>query len=78
MIRPLLAVASPEAGRLVRWNLAGLIAESVLMGIGFVLLVPVLRALFAQDTAAAWDWVAIMAGVLAVYALVRFRTQMAG
>lgn len=78
MIRPLLAVASPEAGRLVRWNLAGLIAESVLMGIGFVLLVPVLRALFAQDTAAAWDWVAIMAGVLAVYAVVRFRTQMAG
>ena len=78
MIRPLLAVASPEAGRLVRWNLAGLIAESVLIGIGFALLVPVLRALFAQDTAAAWSWVAVMAGVLAVYAMVRFRTQLVG
>ena len=78
MIRPLLAVASPEAGRLIRWNLAGLIVESVLTGIGFALLVPLLRALFAQDTAAAWGWTAVMAGVLAVYAVVRFRTQMIG
>ena len=42
MIRALLAVASPDAGRLVRWNLAGLIAEGVLTGIAFALLVPVL------------------------------------
>ena len=78
MIRALLAVAPGEASRRVRWNLAGLIAESVLMGVGFALLVPVLRALFAQDTDTAWTWLAVMTGVLAAYAVVRFRTQMVG
>ena len=78
MIRELLAVADGDAGRLMRWSLAGLVAEAVLMGIGFALLVPLLRALFAEDLATAWTWLAIMVGVLAVYALVRFRAQMAG
>ena len=78
MIRELLAVADGDAGRLMRWSLAGLVAEAVLMGIGFALLVPLLRALFAEDLATAWMWLAIMVGVLAVYALVRFRAQMAG
>ena len=78
MIRALLAVADGDAGRLMRWSLAGLVAEAVLMGIGFALLVPLLRALFAEDLATAWTWLAIMVGVLAVYALVRFRAQMAG
>ena len=78
MIRALLAVADGDAGRLMRWSLAGLVAEAVLMGVGFALLVPLLRALFAEDLATAWMWLAIMVGVLAVYALVRFRAQMAG
>ena len=78
MIRPLLAVADGDARRLLRWSLVGLVAEAVLMGIGFALLVPVLRALFANDTATAWTWLLVMVGVLGVYAIVRFRTQMAG
>ena len=78
MIRALLAVVSEDGARSLRWNLAGLTAEAVLMGAGFALLVPLLDALFVQDTANAWTWLAAMAGVLVAYAFVRYRTQLAG
>ena len=78
MIGELLTVAGPKARSTLQRNLFGLIAEAVLMGIGFVLLVPILRALFAEDLESAWTWFWAMGGLLAVYALVRYRTQMAG
>ncbi len=78
MIRALLSVAGEEGGRPLRRNLLGLVMEAVLMGIGFVLLVPLLRVLFEGETDAAWSWLGAMAGVLLVYALVRYRTQLAG
>ena len=78
MIRALLSVAAENGARPLRWNLAGLVAEAVLMGVGFVLLVPLLNALFAQDIDTAWTWLGAMAGVLAGYAIVRYRTQLAG
>ncbi|MEM6463261.1 MAG: ABC transporter ATP-binding protein [Pseudomonadota bacterium] len=78
MIGPLIKVAGPDGREPLRRNLLGLIAESVLMGIGFVLLVPVLRALFGGNTNAAWGWIAVMAAVLIVYIIVRYRTQLAG
>ena len=78
MIRSLLAVAGSEAGPTLRRNLAGLVAEGILMGLGFALLVPLLNALFASDTSAAWAWLVAMVFVLGVYAFVRYRTQLAG
>ena len=78
MIRALMTVAGEDGARPLRRNLAGLVAEAVLMGVGFALLVPLLRALFARDTETAWIWLVVMAGVLVVYALIRYRTQLAG
>lgn len=78
MIRPLLAVAGQDGRPTLRRNLGGLVAESVLMGVGFVLLVPLLRALFRAQLQLAWGWLAAMAGLLVVYSVVRYRTQLAG
>ena len=78
MIRSLLEVAPAEARRPLRWNLAGLAAESILMGVGFAFLVPILRSLLSGDTTGTWVWVGAMAAVLALYAVVRFATQILG
>ena len=78
MIRMLLSVAGPKSAPPLRLNVAGLFVEAVLMGVGFALLVPLLRALLDGDTGTAWRWLAVMAGVLAVYGVVRYRTQLAG
>lgn len=78
MIRHLLTTADPDAVRPLRWNLVGLAFEGILLGIGFALLVPLLRAVFDADYGAAWAWLSVMIGVLAVYAVLRYRTQMSG
>ena len=78
MIRALLSVAGPQAQRALRRNLGGLVAESVLLGAGFALLVPLFRALLAGNVDAAWGWLGATVGALAVYAVVRYRTQGAG
>ena len=78
MIRPLLAVAGQDGRPTLRRNLGGLVAEAVLMGVGFVLLVPLLRALFRAQLELAWGWLAAMAGLLVIYSVVRYRTQLAG
>ena len=78
MIRALLAVAAPDSARQLRGNLAGLAAEAILMGAGFALLVPLLRAALDGDAGGAWRWLGGMTAVLAVYAAVRYRTQLAG
>ena len=78
MIRALLSVAGPRAQRALRRNLGGLVAESVLLGAGFALLVPLFRALLAGNVDAAWGWLGATGGALAVYAVVRYRTQGAG
>ncbi len=78
MIGSLLAVAGPDAAGILRRNLVGLVTEAVLMGVGFALLVPLLRAVLSGDMPVAWNWLAAMTVVLAVYALVRYRTQLAG
>lgn len=78
MIRALFAVSGRDAGRPLLRNLVGLVVEAVLVGVGFTLLVPLLRALIARDMAGTWTWLGALAGVLLVYALVRYRTQLAG
>ena len=46
--------ASLPHGRRLRANIFGLVLESVLMGVGFALLVPLLRATFDGDYDIAW------------------------
>ena len=70
--------ASLPHGRTLRANIVGLALESILMGIGFALLVPLLRATFDADYDTAWVWLGAMAGVLAAYGVVRWMTQMLG
>ncbi|MEM6536746.1 MAG: ABC transporter ATP-binding protein [Pseudomonadota bacterium] len=78
MIGTLISVVGEDARKPLGRNLAGLIIESILMGIGFVLLTPFLRALLQGNEAAAWRWLAVMAGVVLVYTIVRYRTQLDG
>ena len=70
--------ASLPHGRTLRANIFGLALESILTGIGFALLVPLLRATFDGDYDTAWIWLGAMAGVLAAYGVVRWITQMLG
>lgn len=78
MIPELLEVADTVEGpNPLRRNLVGLVAEAVLQGVGFALLVPVLDSLLDGDPADAWPWLGVLAAVVAVYSVVRFRTQLA-
>ncbi|MYA02033.1 MAG: ABC transporter ATP-binding protein [Chloroflexi bacterium] len=70
--------ASLPHGRTLRANIFGLALEGILMGVGFALLVPLLRATFDGDYDTAWVWLGAMAGVLAAYGIVRWVTQMLG
>lgn len=76
MINALLNVAGEDTKPQLQRNLVGLFVEAVLMGIGFVLLVPFLRSLLGGDTDLAWTWLGAMAAVLLVYMVVRYRTQL--
>lgn len=78
MIRRLLTIADSAAGsNSLRINLAGLVAEAVLQGLGFVLLVPLLEALLGPTPADAWPWIVALTVLVVVYGLVRYRTQLA-
>ena len=78
MIGNLLSVVGPEGRQPLRRNISGLVTEAILMGLGFALLVPTLRTLFANDIPATGVWLAVMTGVLIVYSVVRYRTQLSG
>ncbi|MEM9669165.1 MAG: ABC transporter ATP-binding protein [Pseudomonadota bacterium] len=78
MIGSLIRVAGPDARKPLRANMNGLILEAVLTGIGFVLLVPILRALLSGDTATATTWLIVFVAVSVVYIALRFRTQLDG
>jgi len=68
MIRRLLRHSSPAARRLLIAELVLIVVTSVLQGVAFLLLVPLLRALFAGDGAAVGSWLSAVAGVAAGYA----------
>ena len=78
MIGALISVVGEEGRAPLRRNLFGLLIEAVLMGVGFVLLTPFLRALLQGDMNAAWFWLGAMGGVMLVYTIVRYRTQLGG
>lgn len=77
MIARLFRVLGPDAAPLRR-QIIGFVIGGVLQGVGFVLLVPVLRALFDGDTARAWAWTGVLAVVLVLYAICHYLSQMAG
>ncbi|MGO2111804.1 MAG: ABC transporter ATP-binding protein [Pseudoclavibacter sp.] len=63
MIRRLLQYSSPRARRLLIVDLIIMTVSAILQGIAFVLLVPLLRALFSGDTDTAGAWLIAMAAV---------------
>lgn len=77
MIGRLFRVLGADAG-VLRGALAGIVACSVLSGVGFVLLVPILKALLAGDAGRAAWWALALAGVVTVYAFVQYHAQLAG
>ncbi|GIH23372.1 ABC transporter [Acrocarpospora phusangensis] len=75
MIGQLTAVAGQAR---VRGYLVTLAAFAVAQGLAFVLLVPVLRALFAGDSAAAWPWLGALAAAAAACAVLQYRQAVQG
>ncbi|MGO1506890.1 ABC transporter ATP-binding protein [Microbacterium sp.] len=69
MIRRLLRYCSPRARRLVIAELSFVVVAALLQGIAFLLLVPLLRALFLGDLEAAWGWVGAVAVAAVGYVL---------
>ncbi|PRX96582.1 ABC transporter ATP-binding protein [Allonocardiopsis opalescens] len=67
MIRRLLHYSSPRARRLLITELVFIVATAVLQGVAFLMLVPLLRALFLADMAAVEPWLLALAAVGAVY-----------
>lgn len=69
MIRRLLHYASPTARRLLIAELVFMVATAILQGVAFLLLVPLLRALFLGDTDAAGSWLIAVAAIGVGYAV---------
>ncbi|BCB88818.1 ABC transporter ATP-binding protein [Phytohabitans suffuscus] len=69
MIRRLLHYSSPRARRLLVTELAFIVATAVLQGVAFLLLVPLLRALFLGDMTAVRSWLIALTAVGAGYAV---------
>lgn len=66
-----------DGGGALRRCVAGWVVAGVLQGAGFILLVPVLRALIDDDTDRAWRWGLVMVAVFALYGAVRHVAQIA-
>ena len=78
MIPLLVNVAGQEFRRPLRRLMTGLVTEGVLVGLGFVALMPFLSALLAADYAAALRAWVLLAVILLAYGMLRWRTQLAG
>lgn len=69
MIRRMLYYCSPRARRLVIAELSFVVVAALLQGIAFLLLVPLLRALFVGDLDASWGWLIAVAGTAVGYVI---------
>jgi ATP-binding cassette subfamily B protein len=78
VIRALLAVLGPEQSPVLRRAIARFTLSAITQGVGFVLLVPVLRHLVDDDVAGAVPWLVALAATLVVYAVLGYRGQMGG
>lgn len=78
MIRTLLRVLGPGHARPLRRTLALMVVAAVAEGAVCALLVPLLRALFGPDPAAARPWVLALAVAVAGYAVLRYTADLSG
>ncbi|GAA5050795.1 ABC transporter ATP-binding protein [Nocardia callitridis] len=69
MIRKVLGLVPAEFSRLIPRLFAAIIAFSLSQAVAYLLLVPVLQALFDNDLGLAWIWVLVMAATVAVMAI---------
>ncbi|RFU84390.1 ABC transporter ATP-binding protein [Streptomyces triticagri] len=76
MIKQLFQVVGPSLRRRLALQLAVLLGYSVLQGVAFVLVVPVLRRLLAGDADGAWPWAWALAGVALATAVTYYVQQM--
>lgn len=68
MIRRLFHYSSPRARRLLTVELVLIVCCALLQGVGFLLVVPLLGALFSAEPMAAWPWLGVLGGIGVVYA----------
>ena len=78
MIRTLLRVLGDEYAVPMRRTIALMTATAVLEGLLYGLLVPLLRALFGAEPAQAWPWLIGFAAAVAVYAVLRYLSDLSG
>lgn len=78
MIRDLAIILGPLHQAALRRYLVWLGGYAILDGVATVLIVPVLAALLGDDPAAALRWILIMAAVVAVACVARYRQAMDG
>ncbi|MGW0518510.1 ABC transporter ATP-binding protein [Crossiella sp. NPDC003009] len=78
MIRSLLSVLGPAHAAPLRRMIGVMALASVLQGLAFALLVPVLRALLGPSPADAWPWLGVFAAVALAQSLAAYAAQVAG
>ncbi|GIJ78394.1 ATP-binding cassette, subfamily B [Micromonospora phaseoli] len=78
MIRMLLRVLGDEYAKPMRRTVALMTTTAVVEGLLYVLLVPVLRALFGSTPSDAWPWLIAFAASVAVYAVLRYTSDLSG
>ncbi|MFD6396074.1 ABC transporter ATP-binding protein [Nocardia sp. NPDC060249] len=78
MIRMLLRVLGADYAGPVRRTVALMTVTAVAEGLSYALLVPVLRALFGDDPAAARPWLIALGGSVVFYAVLRYRSDLSG
>lgn len=78
MIRLLLRVLGHEYATPVRRTVTLMTVAAIVEGLSYALLIPVLRALFGPDPADAWPWLVGLGAAVAVYALLRYYSDLSG
>ncbi len=76
MIRALHNLLDPAGRKVLRAQVALIVVYSVLQGVAFVLLVPILSALLEDDTGRATSWLAVLAAVTALAAVAFYAQAM--
>ncbi|MBG0814617.1 ABC transporter ATP-binding protein [Planomonospora sp. ID82291] len=78
MIRMLLRVLGHDHARPVRRTVALMTMTSIVEGLSYALLVPVLRTLLGGDPVDALPWLIAFGGVIAIYAVLRYVSDLFG
>ncbi len=78
MIPMLLRVLGENYARPVRRTIALMVVTAIAEGLSYALLVPMLRALFGSDPRSAWQWLIAFGAAVAVYAVLRYRSDLSG